>query len=239
MPKNMNASYESSGGRQPIKIRELEKALTKAQATIIELQNKLMECWMLGAGGIEIPENADLNADEYKIPGNYYCVENAIAATLVNSPTENAFTMKVSYATGTGYPRQDVYIYNGGHHWTRTLFSGGWNDWVRGYLSGEVDAKINTVSANLDNVIKRIPLLCTNNVCANIDIPETNGFMHCSSATTGKKPTTYGEVLNILESATYSQHQLYFTSGGQVYHRHRNNNGTANSATWKDWTQIV
>lgn len=159
MARQENASYEGSGSRQPIKIRELEESLKKAQETIIELQEKLLECWILGEGGIEIPEGADLDSDEYKVPGNYYCESNTAGATLTNSPTVNAFTMKVSYATGTGYPRQDVYIYNGGHHWTRTFgVDSAWTKWVRGYLSSEVDNLLNK-KANIEKATIKNPTL--------------------------------------------------------------------------------
>lgn len=145
MARQENARYESGNNRQPIKIRELEEALVKAQATIIDLQEKLLKCWILGDGGIAIPESADLNADEYKISGNYYCVANVTAATLSNTPTAYAFTMKVSYGTGQGYPKQDIYTYQDGYHWTRTFNAGSsaWSPWVRSYLSSEVDDLLN------------------------------------------------------------------------------------------------
>lgn len=59
--------------------------------------------WLL-RGGTSIPENADLN--DYTTPGNYYCETNVAAATIKNSPAEQAFTLKVFYDTGTGYPSQ-------------------------------------------------------------------------------------------------------------------------------------
>lgn len=71
--------------------------------------------WLL-RGGTSIPANADLN--DYNTPGNYYCNLNADAVTIKNNPSDQAFTLKVFYDTGTGYPAQllidhfklDVYI---------------------------------------------------------------------------------------------------------------------------------
>lgn len=59
--------------------------------------------WLL-KGGTSIPENADLN--DYNTPGSYYCETNATAATIKNNPSDQAFTLKVFYDTGTGYPSQ-------------------------------------------------------------------------------------------------------------------------------------
>lgn len=60
-------------------------------------------------GGKEIPNGADLYSETYKIPGNYYCVSNANAQTLINCPVLHAFVLKVDFSTGTGYPRQTFY----------------------------------------------------------------------------------------------------------------------------------
>lgn len=61
-------------------------------------------------GGTAIPENADLNT--YNTPGNYYCATDSTAQTLSNCPFMHAFTLKVSYGTGTGYPMQTFTEYN-------------------------------------------------------------------------------------------------------------------------------
>lgn len=77
------------------------------------------------------------------------------------------------------------------------------------------------------------------NVCANCDNPMYNGFYHCNDSTAGTKPSTHGELLHITENIVWSEHQLFFPSGGGIHHRHRNNNGTANSAAWSSWKQII
>lgn len=56
------------------------------------------------SGGIPIPEGADLYT--YVTPGNYYCVSDVNARTLVNCPLRYAFTLKVEYGNGFGYVRQ-------------------------------------------------------------------------------------------------------------------------------------
>lgn len=59
--------------------------------------------WLL-KGGTAIPADADLN--DYKTPGNYCCDTNATAVTIKNNPSDQAFTLKVFYDTGTGYAAQ-------------------------------------------------------------------------------------------------------------------------------------
>lgn len=45
--------------------------------------------------------------DDYKTPGNYYCVNFATADTIVNNPFTNVpFILKVEYGQGTNYPVQ-------------------------------------------------------------------------------------------------------------------------------------
>lgn len=112
------------------------------------LQEDIKEAWLLGTGGIEIPEGANLNADTYKVPGNYYCRSNARAASLSNCPTKSAFTMKVSSGTGTGnYPKQDISDYTGGKRYSRTYgdlnANPSWEEWSRSYLTSEADDLLN------------------------------------------------------------------------------------------------
>lgn len=47
-----------------------------------------------------------MDSDTYKVPGNYYCSNNSIAESLINSPVYNAFILKVDYSNGHIYPRQ-------------------------------------------------------------------------------------------------------------------------------------
>lgn len=151
MAKKENASFEGEKQRTPVRFKELDAELKKAQDTIAELQEKVQECWILGLGGIDIPASADL--DDYTEIGNYCCRSNATVATLTNTPTDTAFTMKVSYGTGHGYIKQDIYAHTGGHHWTRTYsdYYNAWSAWVGEYTSAEVDAKISSVSNGINN----------------------------------------------------------------------------------------
>lgn len=63
-------------------------------------------------GGIDIIESSDMNQPKFMEVGNYYCVSNEIANSLLHSPFKEAFIMKVDYATGLGYPRQTFIRYS-------------------------------------------------------------------------------------------------------------------------------
>lgn len=64
-------------------------------------------------GGEAISKNADMN--DYTTAGNYYCKFNITAGTLQNAPFTNAFTLKVIYGNGTGYPMQIYRQYDSGN----------------------------------------------------------------------------------------------------------------------------
>ena len=78
------------------------------------------------SGGTVIPEGADM--DNYKNVGNYYCSNNSITNTLINCPFKEAFTLKIEFGVGTGYPRQTFRNFNTGEIATR-YFNGDSNMW--------------------------------------------------------------------------------------------------------------
>ena len=92
---------------------------------------------------------------------------------------------------------------------------------------------------SLDDLVKRWNATTVSNLCENVDNPIKTGLYHCDASTTGTKPSTHGELLHITENPAWSEHQLFFPSDGLIYHRHRNNNGTANSVTWGAWTRVI
>lgn len=83
------------------------------------------------SGGTEIPANANLN--DYITVGNYYCAASINAPTLVNCPTNHAFTLKVINSTGIGYPAQILRVYLSDEtyyrHYDPSTFT--WSDWVK------------------------------------------------------------------------------------------------------------
>ena len=78
-------------------------------------------------GGTRILADADMNSDTYKVPGNYYTVDNATVATLKNAPFNNGFILKVEYSLGNSQPRQIFTNYLTGQRAIRR-FNG--NEWL-------------------------------------------------------------------------------------------------------------
>ena len=83
------------------------------------------------SGGTSIPSGANLN--DYKVPGNYYCNANVTVLTLLNIPSNlvSAFTLKVEYGTGIGYPCQTIRNFHTGDFYYRVYdtFNQFWGVW--------------------------------------------------------------------------------------------------------------
>lgn len=108
----------------------------------------------LGAG-IKINDNENLN--DFSEYGNYYCSGNSTAATLLNCPIKNAFTMSVGRATGSSenYTYQEIVEYGSGLRWYRMLINSSWNNWrVSLDETNGVTMKLIWENANLSSEFK-------------------------------------------------------------------------------------
>ena len=85
----------------------------------------------------DISSNDDLNDIKFFNVGKYRCPLNGIAATVLNSPFNTAFTMEVFQSSGTTqYIAQKAIEYESGHcKWrTRDMLAGTIiQDWVQLY----------------------------------------------------------------------------------------------------------
>ena len=84
-------------------------------------------------GGTVIYSNSNLNDDKYKVPGNYYCNNTEVAASLQNAPFSVSFTLKVEQATGSSeYPCQTARNYQTGAKAWREYnpYSKMWTNWI-------------------------------------------------------------------------------------------------------------
>lgn len=81
-----------------------------------------------------LPENTDLNT--LIDPGWYYTDSNAVAATLLNCPTTNAFTLVVTKHAGFNQMLIE-YMTSGYKIYTRNYYNGVWGAWNRVYT--EID----------------------------------------------------------------------------------------------------
>lgn len=120
-------------------------SLETTAKTVLGGINELNSKSYLLYGGIRITSGSNLN--DYIEPGNYYCTSNVDAASIQNSPTNSAFTMKVEYSIGTSYPCQIVRVYNN----RRTVYrfktsSADWSDWV--YFSDDATVLGQTINAS-------------------------------------------------------------------------------------------
>lgn len=105
--------------------------------------------------------------------------------------------------------------------------------------AADVGALASAYKSSVDSLIKRWKEKIADNYCTDIDNPVETGFYHIDTNTAGTKPSEHGDLLHITENPIWSEHQLYFASHNAVFHRHRNNNGTANSVAWSAWNLIV
>lgn len=111
--------------------RELNASLSGTVANEMERMNESLSGCSRLFGGQMINSESDLN--DYSSPGNYYCGSSSIAGTLKNSPTIDAFTMKVEFATGVGYPCQTLRDFIIGTLYYRVFdpFKNQWTAWKK------------------------------------------------------------------------------------------------------------
>lgn len=96
--------------------------------------NATINATVVHHGATEITSNQNLNS--FTDPGWYYCTANATAATLTNSPTDNAFTMFVSQHAGTNQLLIE-YMAAGPHVYMRNYYVDTWGSWYEIYHTGQ------------------------------------------------------------------------------------------------------
>ena len=82
-------------------------------------------------GGTLIPNDSDLN--DYLTPGTYKVQQNSDATTIINTPIQSAFVLKVSYPTGTiAYVKQEITCWDTFETKTRlfVVSTSNWTSWV-------------------------------------------------------------------------------------------------------------
>lgn len=104
-------------------------ALANTMQLAINDLNSNLEGYYKLSGGTAIPSGANLTG--YKTPGNYYCPNNTVAASLIGSPTQKAFTLKVELSTGNSYPCQTIRDFATGKIYFRTfnIDTNTWSEW--------------------------------------------------------------------------------------------------------------
>lgn len=111
--------------------------------------NSNLEGYYKLSGGTAIPNGANLTG--YKTPGNYYCPNNTVAASLTGSPTKKAFTLKVELSTGNSYPCQTIRDFATGKIYFRTfnIDTNAWSEW--GYSIQNADMESKQITSTTDS----------------------------------------------------------------------------------------
>ena len=167
--------------------------------------------------GTQILDKSDLNS--YKEPGNYYCSGSLAAQQLINSPTKNAFVMKVELGTGINYPTQTITSFGDGKKYFRVYIPENteWRNWVEYVTNTDLNAKALGTS-NLNDIKN----------------PGTYFQTHSGNATVDRSyPVEDAGFLEVMFAESGFILQKYNThSSAAVYKRTYNNSG------WNGWKQV-
>lgn len=119
------------------------------QNCLLTYLNSNLEGYYKLSGGTAIPNGANLTG--YKTPGNYYCPNNTVAASLTGSPTKKAFTLKVELSTGNSYPCQTIRDFATGKIYFRTfnIDTNAWSEW--GYSIQNADMESKQITSTTDS----------------------------------------------------------------------------------------
>lgn len=127
----------------------LSAAQGKVLMDLYNVLNTNLEGYYKLSGGTAIPNGANLTG--YKTPGNYYCPNNTVAASLTGSPTKKAFTLKVELSTGNSYPCQTIRDFATGKIYFRTfnIDTNAWSEW--GYSIQNADMESKQITSTTDS----------------------------------------------------------------------------------------
>lgn len=109
------------------------------QDQITEQNKNINNNTYLLSRGVFINKNGDL--DTFLYLGSFYCSSNEYAKTLINCPTQKAFTLKVSYATGDSnkYLLQELTTMIGEkYHRFYDGFASSWSSWERTVVNSDI-----------------------------------------------------------------------------------------------------
>ena len=178
-------------------------------ATLTDLNNS----YVLSSG--TAISSGDLN--NYTEVGNYYCALNVEAESLLNCPVTRAFTMKVEYSTGNGYPCQTIRSFHDGHLYYR-MYEGSWNEWKKitadKFNTGDWWIDTDT-SYNANDLINSTAFAYS----ASHGTPATGTLVSFSCHSNTNYPLQL--------QGSYNDNDLYF----------RNRNG--DTATWGAWKKVM
>lgn len=165
--------------------------------------------------------------DDYKTIGNYYCNQNTIASTLLNSPFERSFTMKVGYSTGSSYPYQLYREFNTGIVAYRyfSTDSNKWTEFV--YFSDDATLQLKMIPSELKTLSDVLVY------AESMQYPKVEFFECSGSQYTGNFPNNqynYGTGF-ILKRNAASMSVIAFSESNQ----YRPIINSIKSGSWEGW----
>lgn len=115
--------------------------------------NSNLEGYYKLSGGTAIPNGANLTG--YKTPGNYYCPNNTVAASLIGSPTQKAFTLKIELSTGNSYPCQTIRDFTTGKIYFRTfnIDTNTWSEWGNNIQNSDFSSAVKTTGVSAGKAV--------------------------------------------------------------------------------------
>lgn len=189
-----------------------------------------------------IPEGADLN--DYTTQGSFYCPMNVTAATVSNTPSNQAFHLEVYKATndsGKGVC-QVAYSYrqDNVHIWWRNGYGGNWSEWYE-VANKEDIASLNNNKSNINHTHNSLsPTILGANVDFNDYKTEGTYIISWDSVQSATNaPNKTGGRLEVI-SVQNGVKQIYHNyesseSGLKIWWR----NYYPTTNTWFDWQQVV
>lgn len=128
-------------------------ALANTMQLAINNLNSNLEGYYKLSGGTAIPNGANLTG--YKTPGNYYCPNNTVAASLTGSPTKKAFTLKIELSTGNSYPCQTIRDFTTGKIYFRTfnIDTNTWSEWGNSIQNSDFSSAVKTTGVSAGKAV--------------------------------------------------------------------------------------
>lgn len=123
------------------------------------------------------------NLNTFQTAGFFACSTSAVAASLLNCPTKNAFSLLVEQHAGV---KQTVteYMASGHKTYIRNMYSGSWGAWARVYTSIDAptggqyigNAATKAIAFNAQTIAENITIPATSNGLSAGPITINNGF---------------------------------------------------------------
>ena len=174
--------------------------------------------------------SSNQNLNNYKTPGEYYCNDNTVAASLSNCPVTIAFHLSVIQHAGV---RQilKAYATNNVRTYERNYYNNSWSTWYLTYTTETLTTSNGLMSTNEKTKLSQIAEQATRNIVDTSLNTGSDNAISNKAVTTGlntKAPTNHAVTGNTYGLGTTSNHGHVKTINGLTQSSHID--GTALSA---------